>query len=183
MAFWRRTSAPSQSDRNFINTSYGGRNRCIKIQSNGFVMPNCTGYVHGRWLEMYNESNLSIRNAHYYWGNTSDGYRRGQTPVLGAVICWGDDTSSHSGHVAIVEYIYPDGRIITSNSAYGSTNWYQQTLSPPYRYQGSHPEYYFQGFIYPPDYNPDVPGYIKDKTKWKWLLYTKDKRFKRLHIK
>lgn len=48
MAFTPRFTAPSQSDLHWIKTTHGGYNKCIQIQENGSVLPNCTGYArHG----------------------------------------------------------------------------------------------------------------------------------------
>ena len=87
--------------------------------------------------------------------NTGDGYERGKTPRLGAVICWrkgqAQNGNDGAGHVAIVEEIYDDGSILTSNSAYGGTRFYMKKIRPPYSLGGT---YTFQGFIY----NPAVPA-------------------------
>lgn len=43
--FVKRDSAPSNSNLYYIKTTKGGYNKCIQIQSNGSVLPNCTGYA------------------------------------------------------------------------------------------------------------------------------------------
>ena len=97
---------------------------------------------------------MSRGNAENWYLNTGDGYKRGQTPKLGAVICWrkgkAQNASDGAGHVAIVEEIYDDGSILTSNSAYGGTRFYMKKIRPPYSLGGT---FTFQGFIY----NPAVP--------------------------
>lgn len=45
MVFEPRTSAPSSTNKYYIKTTKGGYNKCIQIQSNGSVLPNCTGYA------------------------------------------------------------------------------------------------------------------------------------------
>ena len=45
MAFTPRLTAPSQSDLHWIKTTHGGYNKCIQIQEDGSVLPNCTGYA------------------------------------------------------------------------------------------------------------------------------------------
>lgn len=140
-----RLSAPSTSDLNWIHTSAGGYNYCIKVSGNSCI-PNCTGYAWGRWRELLGAyHNLSRGNARLWYG-TNDGYGRGQTPKLGAVACW-DSTVGDAGHVAIVEKINSDGSIVTSNSGYNSTRFWTQTIKAPYNI-GS--QYKFQGFIYLP---------------------------------
>ena len=43
-----RTTPPDGDNLYYIKTTKGGYNRCIQIQSDGSVLPNCTGYArHG----------------------------------------------------------------------------------------------------------------------------------------
>lgn len=125
----------------------------------GYGMPNCTAYAWGRFFEesdpdrtYANPPTLSTGNAEDWYGYTADGYRRGSTPQLGAVACWADGPYSGDGHVAIVEQINIDGSIVTSNSAWGGSFFYTQTLYPPNYLPAT--GYVFQGFIY----NPDASG-------------------------
>ena len=121
----------------------------------GYGLPNCTCYAFGRWWEIAdtarNYSNypaLCTGNAEDWWAYP-DGYARGSTPQLGAVLCLADGPYSGDGHVAIVEEIDPDTGIITcSNSAYGGAYFYLSHLSPPDYLPIA--GYVFQGFIYNP---------------------------------
>ena len=146
-----RLTEPGTKDKNWLHTSAGGYNSCIHI-SGGSCLPNCVGYAWGRWRKLLGKNhNLSRSNAENWWGNTGDGYKRGQTPKLGAVICWrkgiAGNGSDGAGHVAIVEQVNADGSIITSNSGYGGKRFYTQHLKPPYSIGRS---YTLQGFIYIP---------------------------------
>lgn len=121
----------------------------------GYGMPNCTAYAWGRFWEesdpdrtYTNPPRLSTGNAEDWYGYTADGYERGSTPQLGAVICFADGPYSGDGHVAIVEQINNDGSIITSNSAWGGAFFYTQTLRPPNYLPAA--GYVLQGFIYNP---------------------------------
>lgn len=149
--FISRTSAPSYDDKNYIHYSNGGYNYCIE-RANGSVLPNCVGYAWGRWREILGKKHkLSTANAENWYGNTSDGYERGQTPRIGAVICWrkgqAGNSSDGAGHVAIVEDVNADGSIVISNSDYSGRRFYTRTLSAPYKLGSA---YTFQGFIYLP---------------------------------
>ncbi len=151
MSFVPRLSSPSSSDKNYIHTTGGGYNYCIMIEGYS-VLPNCVGYAWGRWREILNKfTTLSRGNAEIWWGNTGDGYSRGSTPKIGAVICWRKGvagvSSDGAGHVGIVERINDDGTITVSNSAYKSTKFYLTTLRYPYNVGTN---YFFQGFIYLP---------------------------------
>lgn len=117
--------------------------------------------------------NLSRANAELWYPYTMDGYQRGQTPKLGAVICWHSTRSG--GHVAIVEKINSDGSIITTNSAYNGSKFYTRQLKPPNYFMGN--SYTFQGFIYNPtefeDEPTPTPPEEKKKEKFPWVLYAK----------
>lgn len=154
MNFTPRLTAPTKTDKNYLHYQHGGYNYCLYI-GNGSCLPNCVGYAWGRWRELLGKNpKLSRANAEDWW-NYPDGYERGQTPKLGAVICWRKGEAANgkdgAGHVAIVEEIKEDGTIITSNSGYSGTYFYLKTLKPPYKYKDN---YTLQGFIYPPiNYN------------------------------
>jgi hypothetical protein len=162
-----RTIAPSKTDKDFIKTTHGGKNLCIEIE-NGSCLPNCVGYCWGRWLEILGKiHNLSRCNAEDWYNNITDGYKRGQTPKVGAVICWRKgslwDESDGAGHVAIVEKVKANGDIVTSESAYGGERFRIRTYTKRSGYFLAY-GYAFQGFIYPPinfgyekkKYNPGV---------------------------
>lgn len=171
MAFKARLNAPSTSDKNWIHTSAGGKNGCIKVSGNS-VLPNCVGYAYGRFMEILGKTpKLSRSNAENWYGNTSDGYKRGKTPKLGAVICWAKGkagvSSDGAGHVAIVEKIYGDGSILISQSGYKSSRFWTSKVSKGYALKG----YTFQGFIYNPavtssktSVNADYISYVTGKT-------------------
>lgn len=146
--FVPRLTEPSLTDKNWINTGYGGKNRCMVInKSTGSVLPNCTGYAWGRFMEILGSSpKLSTANAGMWYSYTSDGYERGSTPKLGAVLCMGKPGAA--GHVAIVEKINSDGSIVTSESGYSSSKRFWTSTRRPPNYCNS--PYYFQGFIYNP---------------------------------
>lgn len=133
-----RTSPLYTTDNPFYNAGYG--------------MPNCTAYA---WARFYEEGEpqtrprLSTGNAED-WYNYNDGYTRGNTPKLGAILCLANGPYSGDGHVCIVEQINSDGSIVTSNSAYGGTFFYLETRTPPYYNTEG---YDYQGFIYNPNVN------------------------------
>lgn len=99
----------------------------------------------------------------------------------GAVICFSDNTGG-AGHVAIVEQINDDGSIICSNSAWQSTFFFLSNITPVNNeYNWSH--FTCQGFIYNP-YAEDTPvpptPVTKKKSKFKWVLYAKKLRNRRI---
>lgn len=179
--FSERYIAPTSDNLYYIKNTKGGYNKCIQIQSDGSVLPNCTGYAYGIFMECQpnvHSCNLSRGQAEWWYGYRLDGYQRGQTPKLGAVICW--HSTKSGGHVAIVEYIYPNGDIITTNSAYSGRRFYRKRLSPPNYFMGS--AYTFQGFIYNPtefeeDPTPPEPSTEEEERKgFPWVLYARKLR-------
>lgn len=153
--FSPRFSEPAGSNAWYLRVGYGGYNRCILGNANGrkysgCVLPNCTGYAYGRWMECqgYTSCNLSTHNAKLWYGNTSDGYSRSSSvPYLGAVICW---TGTY-GHVAVVEKIYSNTDIVWSESNWSGTagngRYWRTVRGNPANYATS--ALSFQGYIYP----------------------------------
>lgn len=150
MAFTPRTTSPSMSNKYFIHTSAGGYNKCIKISGNQ-CLPNCVGYAYGRFMEAggVTSCKLPMCNAEDWWNNTPS-YAKGQTPKVGAVMCFRKGRVGYggdgAGHVLIVEKVYSDGSILCSQSGYRSARFWTTKYTKPYRLSG----YVFQGFIYNP---------------------------------
>lgn len=170
-----RLKVPTYNKKAYITVEYGGLNHAILGNKdyrkyNGSVLPNCTGYVHGRVIELIgDDSMLCVGNAENYWNYRQDGFKRGQTPQVGAIACWRKGEAGKSkdgaGHVAFVENVNSKGDIYTSDSGwtgndkngrYFRTRWLK-------RVNGSYalgPDYWFQGFIY--IYDPTTIKTIKN---------------------
>lgn len=140
---------------------------------------NCTWYAWGRFWEISGATSstekrptLNTGNAEDWYPYTADGYERGNTPRLGAILCMKDGAYSGWGHVAVVEEIEEDGSIWTSESGLESQSTglggfyfrYVKRRASDYVYDPDD-QYIFQGFIYNP-YAGDTPG-AKIKP---WLL-------------
>lgn len=117
----------------------------------GYGLPNCTAYAWGRFYEITGvRPKLSTGNAYQWWGYTADGYARGQTPKLGAVMCW---YYTPGGHVGVVEKIYENGDVLCSMSGYSSGIYFwteRITKASGYNRAYNPSGAYFQGFIYCP---------------------------------
>lgn len=113
--------------------------------NSGYGLPNCTCYAWGRWYELLDKKpNLCLGNASDWYYYREDGYKRAETPSLGDIICFINTQDPTIGHVAVVERIYEDGSILTSNSDYGGRLFYLLKLNKQY-YLGEN--YKFLGFI------------------------------------
>lgn len=150
--------------------------------ASNYGLPNCTCYAWGRFWEITEQNGydnlptLYTQDAETWYGHTQDGYERGNTPQLGAVICW-ENISTTGGHVAIVEQINNDGTIVTSNSAWGGSYFYTQTLNPNNNYYMGD-NYRFQGFIYNP-YIQTIPIVSNKKKKgYNFVLFNRRRRLK-----
>lgn len=147
MAFTERTSAPAVNNKYYVRTTYGGLNKCILIDSTtGSVLPNCTGYAYGRFMECVGikSCNLPTSDAGQWYRSAI--YEKGKTPRLGAVACW-EGGQQGLGHVAIVERIDPDGTVTVSESGYFSKVRFQRrSMKAPFNFNSLT----FQGFIYNP---------------------------------
>ena len=156
-------------------------------EATGFGMPNCTAYAWGRFWEIGDPLNTGIHKPNpnelpgywsggYWWYHVDTTvYQTGQTPELGAVICF-EDTTGGDGHVAIVEQIFNNGEsIVTSNSAWNGTYFFTMTLyrSNNYNWGGdSGNRYRTQGFIYNPyGDSPTPPVPTVTRNKFPWVLY------------
>lgn len=142
--FIPRTTAPESG-----NPYYYSENPFYK---SGYGLPNCTCYAWGRFYEISGQRpSLSLGNAEDWWGYP-DGYARGKTPKLGAVLCWrkgaAGNNADGAGHVEIVEAINADGTIVTTGSAYNGYFFRTKTRSDDGNWSGG--DYIFQGFIYNP---------------------------------
>lgn len=126
--------------------------------ANGYGPPNCTWYAYGRFNEIRGTTTpqLSYRTAKYWFEDSSRELQRGQTPALGAVICWGPPAGFTSpGHVAIVEEIHADGSLTLSESGWGAWYFHTDTVTRESGYRESwmyttSRQYSLQGFIYQP---------------------------------
>lgn len=146
--FVQRTTAPSEADSWYYSSN--------PFYQSGYGMPNCTAYAWGRFAELLGSApKLSLGNAENWYGH-ADGYARGKTPRVGAVICWrkgvAGDGSDGAGHVGIVEQVNEDGSIVTSESGWGSSAfWWRSNRDNSNGNWGQSSAYTFQGFIYHPN--------------------------------
>ena len=146
-----------------------------------YGLPNCTCYAWGRWWEINdpngynNRPNLNTAgNAKSWWPNNISRFSHGQTPKLGAIICFAPPAgSSANGHVAVVERIQGN-KITTSNSDWRGRYFYTETLTPDGNGKYHHWTYTSQGFLYNPFVSdtpePSPSGKSEYKEKFPWAV-------------
>lgn len=162
-----RNTRPVQGNKFYITTDNGGWNTCIqgKYNTGGHdsqcdVLPNCVGYASGRFNEIYSEitgyqgskyKNLNSNAEDFIERANQAGLRTGSTPKEGAIMCW-EGIGTAAGHVAIVETVYDDGHVLTSESGYEASKAFWNSN----RYKGNDGNwgqgtgYSFRAFIYNP---------------------------------
>ena len=163
-SFTPRLTAPSSSDLRWIQVGSGGYNQCI-YGSDGppSVLPDCTGYVHGRVMEIRgvntDDAGLSFGNGADYWSGSGSNWPRSQDPQLGAVLCYYTNTSGNGqpGHVCVVEQVIDNDTIVISESNWNDVRFRVLTC---YRRYGWRPDATWnvspQGFLINP-YVDDHP--------------------------
>lgn len=155
MAYTPRLTAPSATDLRWIKDTSGGYNQCI-YGSDGppSVIPNCTGYVHGRVMEIRgvntDNAGLSFGDAYTYWNNSSPDWIQQSDPSLGAIVCYTTVGGPNPGHVAVVEQIIDANTIVVSESNYGGNRFDTLTC---YRSYGWRPT---------PGWNVTPQGFLKN---------------------
>lgn len=149
MTYTPRYMEPNADNKAYIGIGYGGQNRALVVnRRTGSVLPNCTGYVHGRVIEVAGkeaEAKLCIGDAKRYY-TYPDGFKRDKVPSVGSIVCW---TSAQYGHVAFVEAVYDDGSIRISESNYGGefrTRLVKRNNDGSY--SALNPSNIFQGFVH-----------------------------------
>ena len=174
-----RTSKPGKGNKYYITKKSGGWSPCIKgkpTDKNCDVLANCVGYAVGRFNEESNEGKIALftsMNAENFYANASKwGCKTGKTPKQGAIMCWAKgkvgNVKDGAGHVAIVEKVYSDTKVLTSESGYNSFAFKNKTRTKGKNGQwGTSSPYKFLGFIYNPHLKeiPKIKGVAKDTNK------------------
>lgn len=145
------------------------------FEKSGYGLPNCTCYAWGRFYEITGvyPTNLPTGDGGVWYprAEAAGYYALGQTPKLGAVICY-SSTTGGSGHVAVVEQINQDGSFVISQSGYfrpvsayppdTQSYFWTNVCDATTKKASWMTNYIFQGFIYNPDIEdtetPDNPS-------------------------
>lgn len=158
-----RTTKPS-NNKYFIRISSGGYNGAIQgkpTDKTANVLSNCVGYANGRFNEIIGAGKCKYQltcNAENFIERAKDlGLKWQKKPCKGGVMVWmkGKSLSGSdgAGHVAICEKDESEmgeGKIYTSESAYGGTAFYNATRSNANGRWGMGSAYTFRGCIVNP---------------------------------
>ena len=113
-------------------------------------------YAWGRFYEIIGEAPKLSTGLANTWYEYNDGYLRGNVPKVGAIACWKSietislPSINIDGYVAVVEQVFEDGKITTSEST-SESGWSLIDRTNTNNIWGmDSSKYEFQGFIYCP---------------------------------
>ena len=161
MAFTMRTTKPGAGNKYYIRKAQGGYSNAIygkPTDSECNVLANCVGYAYGRFNEIGGYgyckylAPVNAENFMDYKGSC----KTGMTPKVGACMVW-EGKGDLAGHVAIIEKVYDNNHVYTSESGYGSKNpfWNSHRYNNNGRW-GCNSNYKFLGFIYNPAVKEEI---------------------------
>ena len=149
-----RTTKPGKGNKYYIRKAQGGYSNAIygkPTDSECNVLANCVGYAYGRFNEIGGYgyckylAPVNAENFMDYKGSC----KTGMTPKVGACMVW-EGKGDLAGHVAIVEKVYNNNHVYTSESGYGSSAFWNQHRYNNNGRWGCGSNYSFKGFIYNP---------------------------------
>ena len=164
-----RTTKPEANNKYYIRKVNGGYSNAIKgnpADKDCDVLSNCVGYAYGRFNEIIGEKGcnylkpVNAENFMQHKGNLKTGTK----PKIAACMVWQKGAtlsgSDGAGHVAIVEKVISDTEVLTSESAWGGSAFYNKTRKKGsdgnWGYNGK-----FLGFIYCPIEFAETPTNAK----------------------
>lgn len=149
-----RTTKPGKGNKYYIRKAQGGYSNAIygkPTDSECNVLANCVGYAYGRFNEIGGYgyckylAPVNAENFMDYKGSC----KTGMIPKVGACMVW-EGKGDLAGHVAIVEKVYDNNHVYTSESGYGSSAFWNQHRYNNNGRWGCGSNYSFKGFIYNP---------------------------------
>ena len=158
--FQMRTSKPGAGNKFYSTKSAGGYSTCIvgkPTDKNCNVLANCVGYACGRFNEIIGSMkypSLNCNAENFIERAKSLGLEVVDYPVMGGIMVMqkGFTLSGNdgAGHVFVVEDIYADGSIYTSESGYGGSAFWNSKRSNANGRWGHAAGYSFRGCIVNP---------------------------------
>ena len=170
-----RTSCPKRNNKYYNNKSHGGLSNAVNgypMISGLTVLDNCVGWANSRFNEIINDPDLEGLVKAFKYQLVCDaedfiesakkqGLKVSKTPIEGGIMVWQKGatlgTNDGAGHVAVVERVYDDGTILTSESGWASWTFKTVRRSNENGRWGQNSNYKFRGCIKNPGVkNPKV---------------------------
>lgn len=170
-----RKTCPKKNNKYYNNKIHGGLSDAVNgypMISGLTVLDNCVGWANSRFNEIINDPNLEgiVKKFKYQLVCDAEdfiesakrqGLKISSSPIEGGIMVWQKGStlspSDGAGHVAVVERVYEDGTILTSESGWAS--WTFKTICRDNKNGrwGQNPNYRFRGCIINPSIkNPKV---------------------------
>lgn len=168
-----RTTCP-KNNKYYIRTVSGGLNGAVAgspVVSGANVLCNCVGFANGRFNELWNDPNLEgivkpfhvqlVCNAENFIESAKrQGLKISSTPVVGGIMVWQKGSTlgggDGAGHVAVVERVYNDGTILTSESGWASWAFKTVRRDNSNGRWGQNSYYKFRGCIINPNIKNEI---------------------------
>ena len=162
-----RTKQP-KNNKYYIRKVSGGLNGAVAGSptiSGADVLCNCVGGANGRFNEIINDPEMKgiykafkyqlVCNAENFIESAkSQGLKISKVPTVGGIMVWQKGATlsggDGAGHVAVVEEIYDDGSILTSESGWASWAWKTVRRTNENGRWGQSSAYKFRGCIINP---------------------------------
>lgn len=169
----KRTTQP-KNNKYYIRQVSGGLNGAVAGKptiSGANVLCNCVGYANGRFNEIINDPDLKgvvlkfkyqlVCNAENFIESAKkQGLSVSSQPIQGGIMVWQKGSlksSDGAGHVAVVEEVYEDGSILTSESGWNAWAFKTVKRTNSNGRWGQNSSYKFRGCIVNPSIaNPKV---------------------------
>ena len=166
-----RTTQP-KNNKYYIRTASGGYNGAVRGRptiSGADVLCNCVGYANGRFNEIINAGyckyQLVCNAENFIEAAKRMGLKISSKPVQGGIMVWQKGATlsggDGAGHVAVVEEVYEDGSILTSESGWASWAFKNIHRDNSNGRWGQSAAYKFRGCIV----NPAVDGKVAPTPK------------------
>lgn len=155
-----RTTQP-KNNKYYIRTVSGGWNGAVAGSptiAGANVLCNCVGYANGRFNEIGDYGRCKYQlvcNAENFIESAKrQGLKVSSTPIQGGIMVWQKGRTlgggDGAGHVAVVEEVYSDGTILTSESGWASWAFKTVRRSNSNGRWGQNSYYKFRGCIINP---------------------------------
>jgi len=158
--FSMRTGKPGAGNKFYITRGAGGYSQCIvgsPTDRECNVLANCVGYACGRFNEIIGTMNYPYLNCNaenFIERAISCGLSISKVPTLGGIMVWQKGATlgygDGAGHVAVVERLDSANQILTSESGYGSSAFWNSTRNNSNGRWGLGNGYTFRGCIINP---------------------------------
>ena len=169
----QRTKQP-KNNKYYIRLVSGGLNGAVEGNpaiDGANVLCNCVGYANGRFNEIINDPDLKgvnkafkyqlVCNAENFIESAkAQGLKVSKKPVQGGIMVWQKGATlgggDGAGHVAVVEAVYDDGTIITSESGWAAWAFKRVKRNNANGRWGQNSLYKFRGCIINPSVKTEV---------------------------